>query len=127
MESETRNSSSSRILTHKERPINLYTYQILALLVGPILTLVTGLVTKASWAGWAKGIVLLFLSAAGGVLASAMDAANANAAWDWRMAVLTGFGVFVSGVVAHFGLLKGTRLSEAAQNSGNKDNYHLSA
>ncbi|MEU7278673.1 hypothetical protein AB0A69_07765 [Streptomyces sp. NPDC045431] len=82
---------------------------IVNLLVGAVLPLLVAFVSKETWAGWVKGLLLAALSAAGGLGAeyvSNPDAFSLNVA-GWSAA-----SAFVLGVAAHYGIYKGTTVQE---------------
>jgi hypothetical protein len=99
----------------------MYQIQVLTLAVSTLLPILVGLVTKASWGGGVRAVVLAALSAVAGVGSSALDAANADAAWDWKMAVITAINAWLIAVASHFGLWKATGVSTWAKNTMIKD------
>jgi len=102
----------------------MYTVQLLTLALGTLLPVLVGLVTKASWGGGVRAVLLAALSALSGVLSSALDAANSGAAWDWRSALITAVGVWVSAVATHFGLWNPTGVADMAKNVLVKDQVY---
>jgi hypothetical protein len=103
------------------------TAQVLAIVVGTILPLLVGLVTKESWSGGVKAVLLAVLSAADGFLSTALDAANAHASFDWKATFLTALTVFLTATGAHFGLWKPTGAAAAVGRTLVRDKYRLAA
>jgi VIT1/CCC1 family predicted Fe2+/Mn2+ transporter len=89
--------------------------QLISILVGGILPLVTGLVTKSTWSGGARAVVLLVLSGVTGVLTDYLGALNGGNAFDWAVALTAAFLTFLSGVGTYFGLWKPTTLAARFQ------------
>lgn len=85
--------------------------QLISILVGGILPLVTGLVTKATWSGGARAVVLLVLSGATGVLTDFLGSLTGGTAFDWPTALTAAFLTFLSGVGTYFGLWKPTTVA----------------
>ncbi|ORT58182.1 hypothetical protein [Streptomyces sp. CB03238] len=82
---------------------------IVNLLVGAVLPLIVALISKETWAGWVKGLLLAALSAAGGLgteFVADPDAFRLSVA-GWSAA-----SAFVLGVAAHYGVYKGTTVQE---------------
>lgn len=92
--------------------------QLLALVVGTILPLLTGLVTKANAAAGVKAVVLLALAAVTGFLSNLVDALNTHAAFNVGSVFLTVLATFLVGVGSYFGLLKPTSLSAKVASYG---------
>lgn len=90
--------------------------QVLALVVGTILPLITGLVTKANAAAGVKAVVLLALSGVTGFLSNFVDALNTHVPFNAGSVFLTVLATFLVGVGVHFGLLKPTTLSAKVAN-----------
>jgi hypothetical protein len=86
--------------------------QIISILVGGVLPLVTGLVTKATWSGGVRAVVLLALSGVTGVLTDYLGALNGGTPFDWGVALTAAVLTFLSGVGMYFGLWKPTTVSE---------------
>jgi predicted membrane-bound spermidine synthase len=89
--------------------------QIISILVGGVLPLVTGLVTKATWSGGVRAVVLLALSGVTGVLTDYLGALQGGTAFDWATALTAAFLTFLSGVGTYFGLWKPTTLAARFQ------------
>jgi hypothetical protein len=89
--------------------------QLISILVGGILPLATGLVTKATWSGGTRAVVLLVLSGATSVLTDFLGSLNGGAAFDWSVALTAAFLTFLSGVGTYFGLWKPTTVAARFQ------------
>jgi len=89
--------------------------QVLALVIGVLLPLLTGLVTRSTASSNTRAVTLLGLSAVTSVLTELADTLGTGAAFDVGASALAALGTFVTGVGIHFGLLKGTALSEWAK------------
>lgn len=85
--------------------------QIISILVGGVLPLVTGLVTKATWSGGVRAVVLLGLSGLTAVLTDYLGALNGGAPFDWGTALTAAFLTFLTGVGTYFGLWKPTTVA----------------
>lgn len=84
---------------------NITTQQIVTVLVGTILPIIVGLVTKASWSGTLKAILLALFSALSGLGSSFLNI-PAGQTWNWQQAVLLAFTTWVIAVATYFGLWK---------------------
>ncbi|MGW0060345.1 hypothetical protein ACWDTT_10505 [Streptosporangium sandarakinum] len=100
---------------------------VLGLVVGPFLSLIVGLVTKASWSGAVKGILLAALAAADGFIVSWQQAAEAGAAFDWKTAFLVALGAFIAAHTTHGAIWKTTGATAAVQRTLVKDRLDLAA
>jgi predicted membrane-bound spermidine synthase len=92
--------------------------QVISLLVGVVLPLLTGLVTKTSTSAGFKAVLLLALSAVTAVLTDYLTALNAGTAFDLGTTLLTALGTFLVGVGMHFGIWKPTGVSIGLQRVG---------
>ncbi|GAA2322177.1 hypothetical protein GCM10010149_89150 [Nonomuraea roseoviolacea subsp. roseoviolacea] len=100
------------------------TAQVLSLVIGVVLPLLTGYVTKASWGGGVRAIVLAFLSAVSGFLTEAL---SAGSAFDWNATLLAVLGTFLVAVGTHFGFWNPTGVAAAVKSAGVKDKLDLAA
>lgn len=96
----------------------MYTAQIVSLLVGVVLPLLTGLVTTVNVSASAKAIILLALSAATNVLSEFLQAITTHTAFDLGTTLLATLGTFLVGVGMHFGIWKPTGAAVALQRLG---------
>ena len=96
------------------------TDEIVGVIVAVLLPLLVGLVTKASWGGEVRAILLAVLSAVSGVAQGFLDRPP-GVAWDWQHAVLTAVTTFVIAVAMHYGLWDKIGASEAAKRTLIKD------
>lgn len=94
---------------------------ILQLVIGSLLPILVGLVTKASWSGGVKGVLLAALSFATSIASSLLNSAETGTPYDIGQGILLGFATFVTAVAVHYGILKGTGISAAVQASGVHD------
>lgn len=98
----------------------MYTAQIVSLLVGVVLPLLTGLFTSVNVNASVKAILLLVLSAATSVLSEFAQSLTAHTPFDLGTTLLTALGTFLVGVGMHFGIWKPTGASVAMQQVGAK-------
>lgn len=84
---------------------------ILSFVIGSVLPIVVGRVTKVTTHPAIKGAALLGLSVLTGVLSQWLDAANSHTVFAWQPVVLSAVGAFVTGVAAHTAILQHTPLS----------------
>jgi hypothetical protein len=94
---------------------------LLSLALTFVLPLIVGLVTKQSWTGWVKGVILLFVAFLKTLLEAWLTAINSHVDFDLVTVAYTTLVSFLIAVAAYFGLLKGTPLADAAQRAGVKD------
>lgn len=87
--------------------------QVLTLVVGVVLPLLTGLVTKQAATARAKAVVLLALSADSTVVSGWLDAVTAHAHFNLGGTLLTALGTFGVGVGTHYGIWKPTGVTAA--------------
>ncbi len=92
--------------------------QVLSLLVGTVLPLLVGLVTKVSTSPGTKATLLAALSAASGLLTELLASAQANVSYDLAQGLLTAVATFIVAVGMHYGLWKPTGASAKAQQIG---------
>lgn len=89
--------------------------QLLQLLLGAVLPLVVGLVTTRVTRSGLKAVLLAALSVVTSILTELVAALQTGEAYDLGMALLLGFGTFLVAVATHYGLLKPTGATDAAQ------------
>jgi len=99
----------------------VHSAQVLGLVVGIVLPVLTGYVTKASWGGGVRAVLLAFLAAASGFGAELLDAVAREVSYDWKGGLLTALGAWVVAVATHFGYWKPTGASAAVVRSGVTD------
>lgn len=87
--------------------------QISALLIGVILPLIVGLVTKRYQSSRLKAVLLLGMSALTAFITEWANSVN----FVWQQALLTMLLTFGSGIVSLYGFLRPTGLADAAQNA----------
>lgn len=87
------------------------TVQIASVLLGTVLPILVGLVTKRVTSSAVKAVLLLALSAVAGFLTELINSSN----FVWQQALLTTLITFVTGVAMHFGLWQPTGVSAKAQ------------
>lgn len=92
--------------------------QVISLLVGVVLPLVTGLFTRVNTSPGVKSVVLLLLSGITSLLAEFAQTLTAHTAFDWGSALLAAIGTFLVGVGMHFGIWKAVGASQAMQRIG---------
>ena len=92
--------------------------QVISLLVGVVLPLITGLVTKTTTSPGFKAVLLLALSALTTGVASYGDALANHTQFDLGAALLTFLATFLFGVGTHFGLWAPTGVSARLQRIG---------
>ncbi len=85
-----------------------------AILVGTIIPILVGVITKSTAAAGLKATALLFLSAVGGVLAVAIES---NTGIIEKPTLIAAAVTFVTAVATYFGFLKPTGVSPAANNA----------
>lgn len=102
--------------------------QVISLLIGFVLPLIVGYVTKASWPDGIRAVLLLALSAVSSFGSEFLATLNAGGPFDAAATLLTVLGTFLAGVGAHFGLWKPTGASALALRSGvGRSGYDLAA
>ncbi|MFD9947235.1 hypothetical protein ACFWYW_24115 [Nonomuraea sp. NPDC059023] len=100
---------------------------VLGLVIGPFLSLLVGLVTKASWSGAVKGLLLAALSALDGFIVAWEQAAGAGDVFDWRTALLVAVGAFIAAQSVHEAIWKPTGATDAVQSVLVRDKVDLAA
>jgi len=89
--------------------------QLWSLLVGVILPLLVGLVTKVTTSASTKAVLLALLSAVSGFVS---ELAASGDGFLWSTALITWVGTFLVAVGLHFGVYKPVGASVAAQKVG---------
>lgn len=90
---------------------------VLQLVLGVLLPVLVGLVTTRTTRAGTKAVLLAALSVLTSLLTELIGALQAGAVYNLGMALVLGLGTFIVAVAAHYGLLKPTGVSGAAQNS----------
>lgn len=93
---------------------------ILSFLIGSVLPVVVGLVTKVTTHPAIKGATLLGLSIATGVLAQWVDALASHTPFLWQPVVLSALGAFITGVATHTAILQHTPFSNTGTPFGQR-------
>lgn len=91
---------------------------ILAMLVGTVLPLLVGAVTRQHWNNALKAVILLGVSTLAGFLAQWRDAASAHHHFAWQAAALISAITFGFGLLSHYQVWKPSGLSAALQKGG---------
>jgi len=92
--------------------------QVLSLLVGIVLPILVGIVTKTTTHPGMKAVLLALLSAVSGLLSEYMAG---GAGFNWATAAITWLGTFMVAVATHFGFWRPTGITAAVQNIGVSD------
>lgn len=90
----------------------------LSLIVTAVLPIVAGLFMRAHWSAMAKGLVLLGFAAVKAFLEAWIAANDAHTGFDAGAAAYSTIVMFALGVVAYFGLWRGTTVQQAALAGG---------
>ena len=85
--------------------------QIVSVLVGTLIPILTALVTRSTASPGTKAVVNLGLSAIAGFGAEFIKAAGAGESFYWQGALLTTVVTFVTSVATYYGFLKPTKLA----------------
>lgn len=85
---------------------------VLSMLVGTLLPLIVGAVTRLTLNAGVKALLLLLLSAITAVLTQWLTALNNAQAFHWQAAVLSAFTTFAVGAGAHYQLWKPSGLAQ---------------
>ena len=94
------------------------TAQVLSLVVGFILPLIVGYITKAAWPAGVRAVTLLALSGLSAFLTELISSLGTGSPFDVGATLLAVLGTFLAGVGAHFGLWQPTGLTAVAKRSG---------
>lgn len=84
---------------------------ILSFLIGTVLPVLVGRLTRVTTHPALKGAALLALSLLTGVLSQWVDALSSGTPFQWQSVVLAALGAFVVGVATHTAILQHTPLS----------------
>lgn len=98
--------------------VHFDTAQVLSLVIGTVLPLLAGLVTRWNASPGARAITLLALSAITSFLTMWLDAVKTSTALDIGAALLTVLGTFLVGVGTHFGLWNAVGVADAVKRTG---------
>lgn len=98
--------------------LDIDTAQLIAFLIGTILPLITGLVTRWNASAGVRAVVLLVLAGLTSFLTELLSSLNANVPFDLGDTLLATLTTFLIGVGTHFGLWKPTGAAGAAKSSG---------
>ena len=90
----------------------------LSLLVTALLPVIAGLFMRAHWSAMTKGLVLLAFAAVKAFLEAWIAANDAHSVFHAGPAAYATVIQFALGVVAYFGLWRGTNVQQAALNGG---------
>lgn len=88
---------------------------LLMLLAGVVLPVLVGLVTTRATSAGAKAILLAVLAVATSIVTELIAALQDGTPYNLGLALLLGLGTFIVAVSTHYGLLKPTGVSAAAQ------------
>lgn len=100
---------------------NIDLAQVIGLLLGVVLPLLVGLVTKRTTNSGLKAALLAGLALVSNLLTELLASINAGTPFDLGTALITGLGAFVVAVSVHYGLLKPTGVSASVQAVGSKE------
>lgn len=98
--------------------INFDLAQVISLLIGVVLPLLVGLVTKWETSSSFRAILLLLLSAVSAFATEFLASMNSGTAFDFGATLLSVLGTFLVGVGMHFGIWKATGASDAVKRIG---------
>lgn len=84
--------------------VHFDTAQVLAMVIGTVLPLVAGLITRWNASPGARAVTLLVLAAITSFLTAWLDAVNNGTVLDIGATLIAVLGTFLAGVGAHFGL-----------------------
>lgn len=98
--------------------VHFDTAQVLSILIGTILPLLAGLLTRSNASPGVRAVVLLVLAAISSFLTELYNAVVAGGAFDVGATLLTVLATFLVGVGVHFGLWSPTGTAAAAKRAG---------
>lgn len=90
---------------------------VLQLILGVVLPVLVGLATTRATSPGAKAVLLAALSVLTSLLTELIAAVQAGTVYNLGLALVLGLGTFIVAVSTHYGLLKPTGVSTAAQGS----------
>lgn len=88
---------------------------VLHLILGVVLPVLVGLVTTRATSAGRKAVLLAALSVVTSLLTELIAALQAGTVYNLGLALVLGLGTFIVAVATHYGLLKPTGVSGAAQ------------
>lgn len=88
---------------------------VLQLVLGVVLPVLVGLVTTRATSAGRKAVLLAALSVVTSLLTELIGALQAGTVYNLGLALVLGLGTFIVAVATHYGLLKPTGVSVAAQ------------
>lgn len=91
---------------------------VLQLVLGVVLPVLVGLVTTKVTSPGSKAVLLAALSVVTSLLTELIGAMLSTTEYNLGLALVLGLGTFIVAVSTHYGLLKPTGISEAAQRTG---------
>jgi hypothetical protein len=94
--------------------MTITTAELVTVLVGVLLPIIVGLVTRAKTGSDIKAMLLAALSVLSGVANGFLNNPPGTT-WDWQHAVLLAVTTWVIAVATHYGLWKPTGISAKAQ------------
>ncbi len=95
--------------------------QMISMIIGVILPLVVGLVTKWQTSAGTRAVLLLALSAVSAFLTELLATMNNGTVFDVGATLLTVLSTFLVGVGTHFGLWRPVGASAAAKRIGSRN------
>lgn len=90
---------------------------VLQLVLGVVLPVLVGLVTTRATRSGTKAVLLAALSVLTSLVTELIGALQAGTVYNLGLALILGLGIFIVAVATHYGLLKPTGVSKAAQGS----------
>lgn len=98
--------------------VHFDTAQMLSLIIGTVLPLLAGLITRWNASAGARALTLLVLAALSSFLTELYNAVTTSATFDVGATLLAVLGTFLVGVGVHFGLWKAVGASDAVKQTG---------
>lgn len=90
---------------------------VLQLVLGVVLPVLVGLVTTRATSAGRKAVLLAGLAVVTSLLTELVAALQAGTVYNLGLALVLGLGTFIVAVATHYGLLKPTGVSHAAQST----------